>query len=403
MSNNKIAYLMSDFPSFSHTFISREIKELEKAGIIINCFAIHTPPPDEVAMEDDYFKNRVSYIFPLNKWAFMVAHFNALIKMPLQYFYWLWYVVSRANTSIRDRLRCIFHFLEAIYLSNEIKKHQITHIHVHFLQGNATVAMLVSKFLNITYSVTVHNSTLPMDKILQKEKIQHAKFLVAISEYNKKKLLETDPTSSDKIFVVHCGLDPDKFLPNSQLPKIFTFLAVGRLTWEKSYPDLIKACNVLKNKTLSFQCIIIGDGDERQNLEKLIKQYGLEKEIKLVGLVLQEDIQNYYNKAHIFVLSSVTEGIPVVLMEAMSKGLPVVATNITGIPEIVKHNINGLLVSVNQPIELARAIEYLMNDESVRKKMAIEGRQTVENSFHIAKNVYQLKQIFEKQLDNKNV
>jgi len=398
MIKSKIGYLMSDFPVVSHTFISREIKELQKLNLEIACFAIHTPPEHEIAKEDDNFRGNVFYIFPLNKGRFFKIHLNAFLKTPLKYLYWFWYLISRPQTKMRDRLRCVFHFFEGIYLADEMKKQQIKHIHSHFLQGNTTVAMIASKFLNITYSVSVHNSTLPMDRVLQKEKIEHAKFLIAISEYNKKKLLETDPHCGNKIFVVHCGLDPNHFLPNPMLPDVFTFLAVGRLTWEKSYPDLIEACRLLKDKKSAFQCIIIGDGDERQHLEKLIEQYGLEKEIKLAGLVLQEKIQRYYEQAHLFVLSSITEGIPVVLMEAMSKGLPVVATNITGIPELVVHEKTGFLVPVNQPQEFANAIEYFITNPTARTEMGLQGRKKVEQSFHIVKNAQQLRNIFESQL-----
>ncbi len=398
MIKSKIAYITSDFPVVSHTFISREIKELQKLGVDIACFAIHTPPDHEIAKEDDNFRGKVFYIFPLDKWRFIRVHLKTFFQSPLKYLYWFWYLISRPNTQMRDRVRCAFHFLEGIYLTDEMKKQQIDHIHSHFLQGNTNVAMIVSKFLNITYSVSVHNSTLPMDKILQKEKVEHAKFLISISEYNKKKLLETDPNSEKKVFVVHCGLDPDRFSPNSNLPEIFTFLAVGRLTWEKSYPDLIEACRILKEKNLIFQCIIIGNGDERQNLEQLIKQYELETEVKLAGLVLQEKIQAYYEQAHLFVLSSIIEGIPVVLMEAMSKGLPVVATNITGIPELVVHEKTGFLVPPNQPQAFANAIEYFMQHPELRTTMGLEGRKKVEQSFHIVKNARQLKDIFESQL-----
>jgi colanic acid/amylovoran biosynthesis glycosyltransferase len=398
MIKGKIAYLMTDFPVCSHTFISREIKELQRMGVEIACFAVHTTPDHEIAKEDEHFKEKVFYIFPLDKWRFISVHFKTFFQKPLKYLYWFWYLISRPNTKMRDRLRCVLHFAEGIYLIDEMKRQQITHIHSHFLQGNAAVAMIISKFLNITYSVSVHNSRLPMDKILQKEKMEYAKFLISISKYNKKKMLETDPNNEKKIFVVHCGLDPDYFLPSPNPPEIFTFLAVGRLTWEKSYPDLIETCRILKEKNLIFKCVVVGEGDERQKLEQLIKQHNLEKEIKLVGLVLQENIQTYYEQAHLFVLSSVTEGIPVVLMEAMSKGLPVVATNITGIPELVLHEKTGFLVPVNQPQSFATAIEYFMNNPEIRTTMGLEGRKKVEQSFHIVKNVQQLKEIFETQL-----
>lgn len=399
MIKGKIAYLISKFPIVSHTFISREIKEMQNLGVDIACFAIHAPLEHEIAEEDKCFKGKVYYVFPLNKWDLLKSHLNTFFKMPLRYIYWFWYIISRPKTALKDRVRCIFHFIEAIYLIKEMKNQQIKHIHVHFLQGNANVALLISKFLNITYSVTVHNSTLPMDKILQKEKIQHAKFLISISEYNKKKLLETDPQSENKIFVVHCGLDPKCFNPHPKSTKVFTLLAVGRLTWEKSYPDLIEACYILKNNQLHFKCIIVGEGGERQNIEKLINQYKLHEEIQLAGLVLQENIQHYYEQANLFVLSSETEGIPIVLMEAMSKGLPVVATNITGIPELVIHEKTGILVPVKHPQAFANAVEYFINNPSVGIEMGLQARKQIEESFHIVKNVAQLKEIFESKLE----
>jgi len=390
-----LAYLIPDFPVISHTFISREIKELEKRGLKIHCFSIHRPAAHEISAEDDYFRDRVYYLFPMQKWRLLLAHLRTQFQHPFKYLYWLWYVVSRPDTRLSDRLRCFYHFVEAVYLLQEIKKRGIKHLHAHFMQGNATMALVISKLLpDCHYSITVHNSATKIGLLLFQEKIRHAQFVVAISNYNKAMISQALPDCRDKIAVIHCGLDPDSFSPVTPAAPILTLLAIGRLVWEKNYLDLIKACQILRDQGLVFRCQIVGEGRDRPQLEAAITEYGLQAQVQLIGLVLQEKIQDYYNQADIFVLSSVTEGIPVVLMEAMAKGLPVVATRITGIPELVEDQRSGLLVPAQQPAALAAAIAQLADNPTLRTRMGERGREKIITDFHIVKNAETLSQLF---------
>lgn len=402
--NNKqptlsLAYITTDFPVLSHTFISREINGLEQLGVEVKHLSIHTPDPAEISAEDAHFKDKVFYIFPLDKMAFMKAHFEYLFKMPGKYFYWMYYAVSRPNTKFADRIRCFYHFAEAVYLCKEVKRQGIQHIHAHFFSGTATIAMLVSKLIGTTYSITAHGSALLVDRVLIKEKLEHAKFVISISQYNKNFMLKVDPDCDNKVFVVHCGLNPDKFLPAPPNKNpVFTLLAIGRMVWEKAYEYLIETCRILRDEGIEFRCLLIGDGPERDKLEKLIEQYDLWQNIELLGVVLQERIQDYYNQADAFILTSVSEGIPVVIMEAMSKQLPVVASDITGIPELVEESVSGYLVPPKSPQAYADAVKKLIQNPEQCVAMGKKGRQKIQAEFAIDKNIQQLYDIYQAQL-----
>jgi len=399
-----LAYITTDFPVLSHTFISREVNGLEKLNVDIKHLSIHTPDPSEISSEDAHFKNHVFYIFPLNKLAFIKAHFEFLLRMPAKYFYWMYYVVSRRETKFIDRIRCFYHFAEAIYLAKEVEQQHIKHIHAHFFQGNATIAMIISKLLGTTYSITAHGSALLIDRILNKEKIEHAKFIISISQYNKNFMLKVDPSCDNKVFVVHCGLNPNKFLPAPpRKNQVFTLLAIGRMVWEKAYTYLIETCRILRDEGIEFRCLLIGDGPERNTLEKLIEQHDLWQHIELLGVVLQERIQEYYNQADAFILTSVSEGIPVVIMEAMSKELPIIASDITGIPELVEEGVSGYLVPSKQPQAYADAVKKLIENPEQRIEMGKKGREKIQAEFDIEKNIQQLYEIYHTQLKEKSI
>ncbi len=394
-----LAYLTTDFPVFSHTFISREINGLEELGVEIKHLSIHTPHPSDISDEDAHFKDKVFYIFPLNKSNFIQAHLEFFFRMPHQYFYWMYYVVSRSETKFIDRIRCFYHFAEAVYLAKEVKRQNIKHIHAHFFQGNATIAMIVSKLLGISYSITAHGSALLVNRILNKEKIQHAKFIIAISQYNKNFMLNINPDFAKKVFVVHCGLKSDSFPPAPPRNNpLFTLLAIGRMVWEKAYQYLIETCRILRDEGIAFRCLLIGDGAERHKLEQLIKQYQLEQHIQLLGTVLQERIQDYYNQADAFILTSISEGIPIVIMEAMSKQLPVIASDITGIPELVEDGVSGYLVPSKQPQAYADAVKKLINNPQQCVTMGKKGREKIQAEFDIDTNIQQLYEIYHTQL-----
>ncbi len=394
-----LAYLHTEFPATSHTFISREVEGLTKLGVEIKHLSLHAPKASEVSAEDAHFKNQIFYVFPLKLLMFIKAHWEFLWRMPGKYFYWMYYVVSRRGTKFRDRIRSLYHFAEAIYLAKEIEQQKIQHVHAHFFQGNATIGIILSKLIGITYSVTGHGTALLVDRILIKEKLEHAKFVISISQYNKNFMLSVLPECAAKVFVVHCGLNPNRFPPAPvRKNQVFTLLAIGRMVWEKAYQYLVETCRILRDEGIEFRCLVVGEGEERGKIEALIDRYDLWQHIELLGMVLQERIQEYYNQADAFILTSVSEGLPVVLMEAMSKELPIVASNITGIPELVEEGISGYLVPARQPQAYADAVKKLISNPEQRVAMGKKGREKVLAEFDIEKNIRQLYDIYQAQL-----
>ncbi len=393
-----LAYFTSYFPGLSHTFIYKEVQDLRNLGIKIKTFSVHKPPINMTSEEARDLIHDTFYIFPINIFEFIWSHLYFLCKKPSKYLEILFFVLTRPNVNLKDRIRTLYHFCEAIYMAKRIERDNIKHIHVHFVAGCATSAMIISKLLGINFSFTAHGSALLLEKLLLKEKINSAKFIIAISKYNKNFILNIAPENIRKIFVVHCGVNPLLFFPCPKKTDTITILSVGRLVPEKGHSFLIEACNVLKENGFQFHCIIIGEGPDRQKLERLIYKYKLDNFIELKGPVFHEKIKDYYNLADIFVLSSVTEGIPVVLMESMSKEIPVIASRITGIPELIEHGKNGILIPPKDIKQLADAISLLIKNDDLRREIGKKGREKILKDFDIKKNIIKLKIIFESQI-----
>ena len=206
----------------------------------------------------------------------------------------------------------------------------------------------------------------------------------------------------EKIGVVHCGIDINEFTPGKKIRnKILKILSVGRLHEQKGFEYLIRACELLKREWgLDFVCDIIGDGKERPELEEIIREIDLQKEVHLSGAVDQHGVRKAMEKADVLVLpcvaaaSGAMDGIPVVLMEAMSMGLPVISTMISGIPELVRNGA-GLLVEPGNVKELASAIEKFAGlDHDKREEAGRRGRSIIEKEFNLKREVGKLTELF---------
>ena len=390
-----LAYLSNNYSGLSHTFIHNEVLELRRLGTDIRTYSIHRPSNKMVSEGYHAGKDDTFYVFPLNIRRFICSHIHYFIKSPFTFIKLLCLVLAGDHPKVYDRVRTFYHFCEAIYLARKFEEESISHVHVHFAAGTVTSALVISELTGIPYSFTAHGSALLLQRVLLQKKISSAKFIIAISEYNKKFMLRIDPESEKKIFVVHCGIDPSHFSPaDKKVNDPFTILSVGNLVPAKGHSFLIEACNSLRKKGFRFRCIIIGEGSEKKILEKRIHDYGIAGRVTLKGAVAHNKIQDYLNSADVFVLASLSEGIPVALMEAMSKRLSVVSTAITGIPELVENNVSGLLVPPKDAEQLSKAISLLIDNETMRKKLGQNGRNKVLKDFNLETNVAKLKSIF---------
>jgi glycosyltransferase involved in cell wall biosynthesis len=280
--------------------------------------------------------------------------------------------------------------------------------HAHFASEAAEIAMSLSRDTGIPFTFTVHAYDLYQNSkttqwFAKKELLltlcNKAAGIVAISNYNKDFLVKLGVDES-KIKVVHCGVNPDEFRRTTRYKASKQILCVARLIEKKGLRYLVEAIGYLCDD-LQVKLLIVGTGPEEQTLQTLAKQLKLNGRIQFLGDVHDADLLDLYEKSALFVLPCVIssdgdrDGIPVALMEAMSMELPVISTSISGIPELVKDGVNGLLVKPKDSRSLAAAIEKLLMDPETCERMGKDGRRTIQEQFNIKKSASALKEIFQ--------
>jgi glycosyltransferase involved in cell wall biosynthesis len=288
----------------------------------------------------------------------------------------------------------------------EIERLKIRHIHTHFGWSASSIALMANRLLGIPFSLTLHAHGIFINRLLLAAKLQHAQFVVTISEYNRQFLKKLIPENSldDKIYVIRSGIDPDVFTPSSETQKDedeLTIVGVGQLAPRKGFHVLIEACHHLAERGVPFRCYILGEGEERSRLEALIDHYNLREQVLLPGRVFQEELRQILARADVSVLPCVRaksgeqDGIPGVLMEAMAMQLPTISTPVSGIPELITHERNGLLTPPGDAVALADALQRLKHDPNLRQKLGKTGRETVINRFNLYRLAEQMDRLFE--------
>lgn len=384
------------------TFVYREIMALREMGVNIDTFSIWKPRRDQVSGEARDLIDTTFYIFPLEWPKFLYAQLYFLVTRPIKYVSTFFYVLTRPGMRVSHRRRTFFQFFYAIHLAAEIEKRGIRHIHAHFALNAATVAMVIGRLLGITYSVTAHANDIFDDPVLLKEKLENARVVTTISEYNRQYLQQCFDLTN-KIHVVHCGLDFRQFRPLSKPTndKVPVILSIGRLVEKKGFSYLIQACQILAERGYHFKCKIVGDGPQGEILRRMIVDVDLDGIVTLEGAVLQEHLRSYWQKATVFALPCVVgrdqdrDGIPVVLIEAMAFQIPSVSTVISGIPELIEHGHSGFLAPPGDVRALADLIGELLDDPALRARIAHNARATVEQNFSLDHSVSQLLGIYE--------
>jgi len=397
----KIAYLLKSFPKISETFILREILALEKEGMDMHIFSLQRPQEKKSHVAASQVRANVQYIpssFFDNPMGFLRANFLLLLANPLRYFRALRFVVTRPEAGrIED-------FVQACHLALTVRALGLGHLHAHFINKPAGVAELVHLLIGLPYSITAHAKDIylsPPEELTRKMK--QAQFVVTCNEYNREFLsrLSNDGTSTVRIY--H-GLDPEQFCPapgagsTERLPLL---LSVGRLREKKGFPSLLNACHYLKLGGYKFRCVIVGYGPMQSEIERLVAELELGDIVSLTGMLAQDEVIELYKRATIFILPcQITDdgdrdGIPNVLVEAMAMELPVVSTNVSGIPELVEHEQNGLLVRPEDPAGLAAAIARLLDQPRRRRELGKAGRAKVCREFSAERNAADLKALFD--------
>ncbi len=356
-----VAYLINQYPKVSHTFIRREILALERSGITVQRLALRGWDAEVADEEDAREKARTRYVLQQGLLPLLLAFVARLIAVPSRFFAALALALRMSRRSDRSLSFHLIYLAEACRMLPWLRASGATHLHAHFGTNSAEVAMLAHELGGPPYSFTVHGpEEFDRPEFLGiGEKIRRSAFVVAISSFGRSQLYRcVEHAHWPKVEVVHCGLEPAfHAVATTDPPVVPRLVCVGRLCEQKGQMLLLEAAGRVIARGVSLELVFAGDGEMRPDLEALVTARGLGQHVRITGWVSGAQVRTEILAARALVLPSFAEGLPVVLMEAMSLRRPVISTSIAGIPELVRDGENGWLVPAGDVDALAAAIE----------------------------------------------
>ena len=391
MTTWRIGYLVSQYPAASHTFIRREVDALVAQGLPIETFSVRRPGADERrSPEDARAYGATSYVFPLRIPTLVIRHAAALARHPVRYLRTFALALRHRAPGARNALWAVFHFLESIYLADQLERRKITHLHNHFANSGATVGLLASSFLELSWSLTLHgiSETDYPAGLLLGDKVRHASFVACVSWFGQAQAMRISGANNwDKFFVSRCGLE----LANvrrlretaSREADGASIICVGRLSPEKGHLGLVQAFEKLRARGVDAELILVGDGPERAQIENRVSQSAAAQAVTFLGRLSENTTLARIAEADLLVLPSFMEGLPIVLMEAMALGVPVVAPRVAGVPELVQDGIEGLLFTPSDWSDLADKLEALVLNVQLRSDLAAAASLKIAHEFAI--------------------
>ncbi len=388
------AYLFERFPSFGQTFCYREVEELDRQDITPPIFSIRNPKDEPSQDWDTRIVKRVHYLPEEKELLDDVRRASKKGKVTSEI------VVALDEWGRRpDFLR----LYQAVYVGLRLQQSGVRHVHAHFAGMAARTAYWIHKFFPITFSFTAHANDIfaPRDFEIGLDKlVGGARVIVTETDYAAQFLRERFPEHSDRIHRIYNGLNLAEFGRTNFSSTPPLIIAVGRLIAKKGFADLIRACGLLAASGKSFQCEIIGEGPLENELHAQIDQLNLQDRVALSGAKPQREVRQRLAAASVFVLPSVVDAeggmdnLPTVIMEAMATGLPVISTDIGGIPEMLIQNETGFLVRPGDVAALAGAIERLLGDISLAREFGKNGRARASKLFSIEQSARELAELF---------
>jgi len=379
----RVAYFTNQYPKVSHSFIRREILALERQGVEIMRVALRGWFDPLVDPDDIAEREKTHYLLRQGLGALIPATFRQVLSNPTAFLHAVGTALRLSRMSDRPAPYHLVYLAEACELVHWCRQHKVDHLHVHFGTNPTEVALLARLIGGPAFSFTVHGPDefdRPMGLHLR-EKIEAASHVIAISSYGRSQLYRWVGHSHwPKIQVVHCGLEAS-FLGTFQsepFPTAPRLVCVGRLCEQKGQLLLLDAVRQLRNRGDDFHLVLAGDGEMRSELEKFILHHNLQAQVSITGWISSEEVKKELLAAKVMVLASFAEGLPVVIMEAMALGRPVLTTSIAGIPELVRHGVDGWLVPAGDVDALADAIENVLATPSTQlHRMGLAARARV--------------------------
>lgn len=366
----KVAYLVNQYPHVSHSFIRREILALETQGVTVERFSVRPSGAALVDPGDQAEQKKTHVLLAAGAVGLLLGLLGTLLTHPARGFRALLLTWRVGRRSERGVLRHFIYLAEACLLLKELRRCGAQHLHAHFGTNSATVALLTRTLGGPTYSFTVHGPEEfdhPEELSLSK-KIEEAALVIAISDFGRSQLFRwCSYPNWCKVNVVHCGLDATFLSGGPQpVPDNTRLVCVGRLSEQKGQLIILEALDLLAKSGVVFELILAGDGPMRAILEEEIGRRGLKGGVRITGWISGDTVKKEMLEARVFVLPSFAEGLPVVLMEALALGRPVVTTYVAGIPELVQPGVNGWLIPAGDAEGLAAALREALQTPVAR-------------------------------------
>lgn len=377
-----IAYLANEYPSPVEPYVREEIDELRSRGVRIIAGSVRKPQGEGNLPST----NSAEFVVQSLSLSLTIQTLWLCIRKWMRISILMKRILFGGNESVLQRMKAAVHTFLGACCALRLENRGIDHIHVHHGYYGSWIAMTAALLKGVRFSMTLHGSDLLLNGTYLDLKLELCAFCVTVSEYNRRFILTHYPTVDPrKLVVARLGVElPEHMKPPTELSQrrvgSLTLLAVGRLHPVKDHAFLIEACRQLQSFDVRFECMIAGEGPERRHLEVLIRKYGLEDRVTLLGHVRREQMGSLYDRADLVVLTSRSEGIPLVLMEAMGRGKIVLAPAITGIPELVITGKTGFLYqagSLDDFVDRLIFIHLLMKSSAVAEPRAIKKNSSV--------------------------
>lgn len=387
------AYVLLWFPKPSETFVFSEVKNLVGLGLPVSVYTLYGRLRKNLSSEMELYNGQ---IFRLG--------LRKIIVLPIFVLYWLFkspvktmqlitFFLLRRWKGIEKTAENAWACLCAFYLAYRFEKDGIKHIHAPWACGCATAAWLASRLTHIPFSFTIRAWDIYPPDSLIKEKTRDAIFIRSETQYNIDYLTEFTGCSDDKFHLTYNGVSiTSANTRSSQMIPPHQLLAVGRLVGKKGYEYLLRACVLLKERSIDFHLHFVGDGLYSKRLKLLCNSLGLNQHVTFHGFQPYEKIPEFFSKADVFIMPSIVhssgdrDGIPTVIMESLLHHVPVITTPVSGIPELIENGTTGTLVPQKDPVAIADAIIFLISDNEKAKAMAIRGNQKVLELFNAEEN-----------------
>jgi colanic acid/amylovoran biosynthesis glycosyltransferase len=386
----RILYLVGQFPAINHSYLLAEVRHLRTLGFEVPAVSISPPdrPLEKLSPVEREEAARTYYVKAVPAEQLAILNLGEFLRHPLRYLQGLTFALRLAGGSPKRLAYHLAYFAEAILVGQRMRQSGVTHVHANF---SATVALLVARTFPVTMSFAVYGFGELHDPVGSRlaERIEGAMFVRSINRHGRGQLMLSCPRSEwHKLIYVPLGIDAAEYAvgPPRTVSSPPRLLCVGRLAPEKGQALLLEAIAALSAEARPVQLRLVGDGPDRAWLEKRAAELGIASNVEFAGWVDQARLMALYSEADLFVLPSLAEGIPMVLMEAMAMQIPCVAPRIAGIPELIEHGVDGMLFAVADVADLTQQIRRLLESPELSTQIGRQARIRVMRDYDMARN-----------------